>query len=1309
VSLIDDLGVWLASGPGAPLFAQLFSVAHAPLKEFAEVDLGVPPRTFGGLQVQLNADEDLRAPSNGLLWRVPDPSALTDDEKKVFRAAWPVLRSTDGELFGPDNFVQPGDLLLEVWGGAHRRYEYLWLALDYSQPASTASEKHPQMPVPRWFWIRGVDEADISAAVTAIVTKQFLGSTFPVPTVVEFGKGQSPIYVQCNDVIGHVAAANTVTVRVFDGAGLPVDPSFVFAQFARLASEGFGTLARPDEATVSGWKTAWAAVTPPRQTLVFSDHVGKRYVPWEDVAPPPHPPETPLPAPARTLFIPDKSIEAAIPEHGVVVFPNGSAEHTSLKDEEVELAVAGVDTRVGLHPHGTLGAHLSAGFAEWAFFRVQVIDYALWFPRNANDRNQMQRYSEGNHFQFLIDGRATYREIYRDVRATHRDEEYLRDDDMPEGSARPPGEVAGTQVLAINCWISPGNPILGRRAMLATPRMQSGPRPPEDLLGRLTAKPMFEFPGDPATHVSSEDGLQRLYCLIIPPETLQPGTFVEIRQLEFSSRFTADDPRIVGEDSGADMFGRIAPLKRASSWTFAGPSGGCILRPVFDPDWDGDALLRAVTWEPDDDDPGPLDTATSGRGRMRIWAYGTVELPAAPGGLNPPPPTGVDVTIPAQLLWDGTLGHATVVLPAGLVMSAGISAVVVNQRTGEGVSAPAPVDVSVEIPLGQFARDDSALLGFSTANPATVASCPGFFELHSSNGQKVDGSATLHPKEVGGLLREAIQAGVDVRLLAWNDQFATDNDPGYLEKDSLGMVHVLNPEIGGRRGQAMLDRIGRETGVHHQKSTFIRTAAGAVAFVGGIDMRRGRFDEPTHPDPNPDRPTDLWHDLHCRIVGRAAWDVYRNFQERWNIARSRPDLQPVPAHTTNLPPPTETEILASPSDGTYAVQINRTIPPYVDAYTPIVDLNRGDQSILQSYLRAMNLARRFLYIEDQYLWNPVMAHKIRERLTAAGGIDWAIIILPRQLAEFPILDLVFYAIRRRNINIILNGVERIPDGQDPTTMTGYVGDRVIIAHPTTNSGLPVYVHAKAMVADDMWMSIGSSNMSRRSMNLDSEINAASIDTRIRRGTPLTARDFRVALMAEHLRLLPEERALIDDPREGFRLFKATLAGERPWAHVGISAYNPLFTQYGIAPPDFDAHFPEALAAGMDPDGDDPAGIRLVDFLSLRQTFATAVTPADLGNLTALRVHADISALPPPDPADPYIWTVELTGSLPPSPRTAGPLPVTEDASLGIVPSTVTWHLAGAVALTSAPASPIATAQADVSPAVLVMTVTLGFA
>ncbi|HUP70194.1 MAG TPA: phospholipase D-like domain-containing protein [Acidimicrobiales bacterium] len=123
---------------------------------------------------------------------------------------------------------------------------------------------------------------------------------------------------------------------------------------------------------------------------------------------------------------------------------------------------------------------------------------------------------------------------------------------------------------------------------------------------------------------------------------------------------------------------------------------------------------------------------------------------------------------------------------------------------------------------------------------------------------------------------------------------------------------------------------------------------------------------------------------------------------------------------------------------------------------------------------------------------------------------------------------------------------------------------------------PVYVHTKVAVADDVWMSIGSANLSRRSMGYDSEITAATIDARIRRGGHLTPRQFRVALMAEHLRLLPEEHPLVEDPDDGFALFKAALAGERPWAKAGLMPYDPLHSQYGHQPPDFDPYFPDAL-------------------------------------------------------------------------------------------------------------------------------------
>ena len=108
------------------------------------------------------------------------------------------------------------------------------------------------------------------------------------------------------------------------------------------------------------------------------------------------------------------------------------------------------------------------------------------------------------------------------------------------------------------------------------------------------------------------------------------------------------------------------------------------------------------------------------------------------------------------------------------------------------------------------------------------------------------------------------------------------------------------------------------TYTHHQKSVIvdapIHTLTGLpgdfadeagtrrlVAFVGGLDLTGGRWDTPNHelfstlmgehlgdfrnsnaksvpPEQGPRQP---WHDIHMRVEGPIAHDVFLNFYERW--------------------------------------------------------------------------------------------------------------------------------------------------------------------------------------------------------------------------------------------------------------------------------------------------------------------------------------------------------------------------------------------------------------------------------------------
>ena len=56
------------------------------------------------------------------------------------------------------------------------------------------------------------------------------------------------------------------------------------------------------------------------------------------------------------------------------------------------------------------------------------------------------------------------------------------------------------------------------------------------------------------------------------------------------------------------------------------------------------------------------------------------------------------------------------------------------------------------------------------------------------------------------------------------------------------------------------------------------------------------------------------------------------------------------------------------------------------------------------------------------------------------------------------------------------------------------GDRVQVLDVENLQGLPVYVHSKLCVIDDVWAAVGSDNFNTRSWTHDSELTAAVLDS-----------------------------------------------------------------------------------------------------------------------------------------------------------------------------------------------------------------------
>jgi phosphatidylserine/phosphatidylglycerophosphate/cardiolipin synthase-like enzyme len=1175
MSVVDLVKNLVSDEPGAPQFAQPFTGVSVGLRDFGD-DVG--GEKFDAITVTIETGMKIQTPANGLLRYVPNLVTLAADKRRAFADRWPDLRRLDGRAF--DAAAQSeGDLLLEIWPTAFRRMEGMFASVE--MPIPGADLTRPQTPVPRWFIFKGIAKAELETHVQAIADAQFLEG--PSPDITRFFTGEIPVYTPYKSTLAE-GIGGDVDIRAFDSSGLVVDPAVFCGYLAALAdpdSELFAAFAAPGTTPFLSF--------PQRHTIVFSDARGGAYAPFADLepladAPEPRawfaPVDPPADAPARVF--------ADLLTPTLVRYREDFPNWRALRNSLVTITLEGEHVRVGLHPHGTHDRSIIAAFGDWTFLRVRVTDFARWFPKNANT---LARYTEQNDLVALVDGQSMFRETYRAFRSTFVDETYASDDAMPPGTRRAALEAGASQIFMTNFSIAPENPLLGMRAMLTTSRTQPGAVVPENPLAGAR----------PIPRALTVEGEQHEWWLVSPRGALPPGSSVELQPVGVDASFSGDDPRLPGTDSGADLYG-ITIHSDDVARVFANADGQFFIPVNFAPEWGRKAELRVITWEPADDDPEPpLATTTSGKGKKKIHARGKIDV-AAPASLTiHAVGSPWNATATFSLVAGDTTGNAQLTIGANSLSADARVVVVVNQRTGDtrfaNVAASATDEVTIQ--LTSFSVNDIALVSTLPDGNDDPASVPYFFAVTVSDATRAAGAIPAHPKELLGVLREAIDAGVKVRLLAYRDQLHSPEE--YL-KNYLGMAAALNAAgIGLKRGEAIADPVLRETSSHHQKTAFIRSPAGIVAFVGGIDEVPTRWATSDHSPVEPDRPeTTQWHDIHCLVRGKAAWDVFHNFRQRWNIASIDPRVTgegipftPVDLFdTADLDDPSIT-----PNTGTHAVQINRTLPSRVAEYASIVNTSFGDQSILTSYIRMIETARDFLYIEDQYFYNIDLAHRINARLRLVDGLKFVILVLPKELSEDPAVDLMLYAIRVRAINMLLYGKQLLAADEDGTALAEYVGDRVLIVHLVNEQGKPVYVHCKTIIADDVWMSIGSSNINHRSMTYDTELNAASIDSRITRGGHVSARELRVRLMAEHLGLDIKERSLIEYPRDAFRVMKEVLAGEHPWLKDHLIRYDPVFTHFGLQPAEYNEVLLDALNLLIDPDG-----LRLdvgIDLLSIR--------------------------------------------------------------------------------------------------------------
>lgn len=408
------------------------------------------------------------------------------------------------------------------------------------------------------------------------------------------------------------------------------------------------------------------------------------------------------------------------------------------------------------------------------------------------------------------------------------------------------------------------------------------------------------------------------------------------------------------------------------------------------------------------------------------------------------------------------------------------------------------------------------------------------WDLHSDLQLVREKTAGDYPSRLGALLNRLVaeKKGLHVYLLSWD----------------FAMIYALEREFfpryklkwrTHRRVHFCLDGQHPVGASQHQKIVVIDDS---VAFAGGFDLSQWRWDTPAHaPDDerrvDPDgEPYAPFHDVQMAVDGPAAEALGQLARERWSYAGGR-----TPIDSRRIGEDAPWPSVVEPDLEKVQVAIARTMPAYKG--------RRAVREVERLYLDSIAAARRFIYIENQYLSSHRVGQALEKRLEEADGPE-VVIVLPEKTGGW---------LEQHTMDVLRGRVLqrlRAADRHDRL--------RTYYARLANDPHCALMVHAKVMVIDDDIVRIGSSNLSNRSMGLDSECDLA-----IAAGSDATVRSaiarFRNRLLAEHLETDPDRVARAIEKTESLIEAVESLGGEE----------RTLAALSGEVPPEVNEWVPES--------------------------------------------------------------------------------------------------------------------------------------
>ena len=276
-------------------------------------------------------------------------------------------------------------------------------------------------------------------------------------------------------------------------------------------------------------------------------------------------------------------------------------------------------------------------------------------------------------------------------------------------------------------------------------------------------------------------------------------------------------------------------------------------------------------------------------------------------------------------------------------------------------------------------------------------------------------------------------------------------------------------------------------------------------------------------------------------------DVETVFRERWEdptpLSRSPIVLLHDRLRGLDTSPRPAARAVAAPAArrAAHAVQLLRTYPDLRQG-RDYQFAEGGERSVARGYTKAVEKARRLVYVEDQYLWG-----------THVGSV------FTDALREHPDLHVIAVVPMHPDVTGFSRTAQLVGRRRAMLDMYRAAPDRVAVYGLENAAGTPIYVHAKTCMVDDTWATIGSDNFNRRSWTHDSELSAVVIDP-----AGAYARDLRLHLAAEHLEL--DDAAHLAEPEAMFAAYAESAAALDAWHAGGQRGPRPTGRLRRLDPP-----------------------------------------------------------------------------------------------------------------------------------------------